>query len=131
MAEQEEGLHSLTFRAWDLYNNSSTAALNFQVVKGLDPQLYKITTYPNPVASTGTLNIEINHDRPDDIVEYTVHLYDISGKMVYTHTQTNDNTIRWNMGDINISSGIYVYQVNIKTLTSNFISKAGKIIITQ
>ena len=131
MAEQEEGAHSLTFRAWDLHNNSSTAALNFHVVKGLDPQLYSITTYPNPVASTGTLNIEINHDRPDDIVEYTVYLYDISGKMVYAHTQTNNNTIQWNMGDINTSSGIYVYQVNIKTQTSNFISKAGKIIITQ
>ena len=129
MAEQTEGAHTLTFRAWDLYNNSSTAMLDFQVVKGLDPQLYNITTYPNPVTSTGVLNIIINHDRPDEILESIVNMYDLSGKLVYTYSQQNHNPIQWNMGEINAPNGIYVYQVKIKTTTSNFVSKAGKIII--
>lgn len=129
MAEQTEGAHTLTFRAWDLYNNSSTKSLDFHVVKGLDPQLYSVTTYPNPVSSTGILNIQINHDRPDDIIEYTVHLYDISGQLIYTQTQKNSSTLQWNISEINTPSGIYVYQVNIKTTTSNFVSKAGKLII--
>jgi hypothetical protein len=129
MAEQTEGAHTLTFRAWDLYNNSSTKSLSFHVIKGLNPQLYSVTTYPNPVSSTGILNIQINHDRPDDIIEYTVHLYDISGQMIYTQTQKNSSTLQWNISEINTPSGIYVYQVNIKTTTSNFVSKAGKLII--
>ena len=32
---------------------------------------------------------------------------------------------------MNTPAGIYVYQVKIKTTTSNFTSKAGKVIITQ
>jgi hypothetical protein len=131
MAEQEEGAHTLTFRAWDLYNNSSTTSLNFQVVKGLDPQLYNITIYPNPVASTGILNIIINHDRPDDIVESIIYLYDLSGKMVYAHAQKRNAPILWNLSELNTPAGIYIYQVNIKTANSNYVSKAGKLIITQ
>ena len=131
MAEQKEGAHTLTFRAWDLHNNSSTASLNFQVVKGLDPQLYNITTYPNPVASTGVLNIIIHHDRPDDIAESTIYLYDLSGKIVDVHTQRGNEPIQWNLSETNAPAGIYIYQVNIKTTTSNYVSKAGKLIITQ
>lgn len=131
MAEQSEGIHSLTFRAWDLYNNSSIASLNYQVVKGMDPQIYKVVTYPNPVASTESLNIQIEYDQPDEVIQTAIYLYDISGKLVLTHTQKGAEGIRWNMGHMNVAPGIYVYQVNIKTTTSNYVSKAGKIIVTQ
>lgn len=131
MAEQSEGAHSLTFRAWDLHNNSSTASLNFQVVKGMDPHIYSVTTYPNPVASTGVLNIQIEYNQPDEVVESTVNFYDVSGQLLHTHTQRGTDGIQWNISELNIPSGIYVYQVNIKTATSNYVSKAGKIIITH
>ena len=131
MAEQKEGTHTLTFRAWDLHNNSSTASLNFQVIKGLDPQIYSISTYPNPTTSTGVLNILIEHDRPNEIIESTVYLYNLSGQIVHTHTQKGNDLIQWNLSDMNTPAGIYVYQVKIKTTTSNFTSKAGKVIITQ
>ena len=131
MTEQQAGSHTLTFRAWDLHNNSSTASLNFQVVKGLDPQLYSITTYPNPATTTGMLNILIEHDRPDEIVESTVYLYNLNGQMVHAQTQKGNNLIQWNLGEINTPAGIYMYQAKIKTTTSNFTSKAGKVIITH
>lgn len=131
MTEQEEGAHTLTFRAWDLHNNSSTASLDFQVVKGLEPQLYNITTYPNPVSSTGVFTMQIEHDRPDDIVETIVYLYDLRGQLVHIHSQKDNSIIQWNMGELNATAGIYVYKVNIKTSSSNFVSKAGKLIITQ
>ena len=131
MAEQAEGAHTLTFRAWDLHNNSSTATLNFQVVKGLDPNIYQVLTYPNPVSSTGVMNVKIEYDQPDELVETTIHLYDVSGKLVYTTTQKGTEGIQWNMSDINTKAGIYIYQVTLKTTTSNHVSKAGKIIINR
>ena len=131
MPEQTEGQHSLTFRAWDLYNNSSIVSLNFQVVKGMDPQIYQVVTYPNPVASTENLNIQIEYDQPDEIIQTTIYLYDISGKLVMTHEQKGTQGIRWNLSNLNVGAGIYVYQVNIKTTTSNMVSKAGKIIVTK
>ena len=131
MAEQAEGAHTLTFRAWDMFNNSSTASLNFQVVKGLDPTIYSVTTYPNPVTSTGVVNVEILFDQQDEVMETTVYLYDVSGKLMHTHTQNNIDGIRWDMGNLSVNPGIYVYQVKIKTATSDFVSKAGKIIVTK
>ena len=131
MAEQTEGAHSLTFRAWDLYNNSTTASLNFHVVKGLDPNIYSVTTYPNPVSKTGVMKVNIQYDRPNEINETTVYLYDISGKLVYTHVQSGVEGITWNMSQIAVNPGIYVYQVKIKTANADHVSKAGKIIVTQ
>ena len=131
MPEQSEGPHTLTFRAWDMYNNSSTASLNFQVVKGMDPQIYNITTYPNPVSASGELNIEVQYDQPDEIIEMQVIVCDVSGKLVYTHNQTGVDGLRWSMNQIVSQPGVYVYRIKIKTATSNFVSKAGKIIVTK
>jgi hypothetical protein len=131
MPEQSEGPHTLTFRAWDMYNNSSTASLNFQVVKGMDPQIYNITTYPNPVSASGELNIEVQYDQPDEIIEMQVMVCDVSGKLVYTHNQTGVDGLRWSMNQIVSQPGVYVYRIKIKTATSNFVSKAGKIIVTK
>ena len=131
MPEMEEGAHTLTFRAWDLLNNSSSAMLNFQVIKGQDPQLHKVITYPNPVAQSESLIFHIDHDQPDEIIETTIHLYDLSGRMIHTHAQRGVEGIKWNISELGINSGIYVYQVNIKTATSNYVSKAGKIIVSK
>ena len=131
MAEQTEGLHTLTFRAWDLYNNSSTASLNFQVVKGLDPKIHSISTYPNPVASTGVMNVIVQYDQPDDVLETTLYVYDISGQLIYTQLQKDTEGIALNLNKLSINPGVYVYQVKIKTTTSNYVSKAGKIIVTK
>ena len=131
MAEQSEGAHTLTFRAWDLYNNSSTASLTFHVVKGLDPNIYSVTTYPNPVASNGVMNVDIQYDQPDEVVETTVYLYDISGKLMHSHIQRGVAGITWNMSQVASKPGVYIYQVKIKTATSNYVSKAGKIIVTK
>lgn len=131
MPEMTEGAHSMTFRAWDLLNNSSTALLNFQVVKGLDPTIYQVISYPNPVSMTGVLNFQIEFDQPNEVVHTEIRLFDLSGRMLYESVQTGTKGLQWNMSEINAAPGVYVYQVKIQTPTSAFVSKAGKIIITQ
>jgi hypothetical protein len=131
MPEMTEGAHAMTFRAWDLLNNSSTASLNFQVVKGLDPTIYQVISYPNPVNANGLLNFRIEFDQPNEVVHTEIRLFDLSGKLMYESAQTGATGIQWNLSEINAAPGVYVYQVKIQTSTSNFVSKAGKIIITQ
>ena len=77
------------------------------------------------------MNVHIQYDQPDEVIQTTIYLYDISGKLVLKHEQKGTQGIRWNMSNLNVGAGIYVYQVNIKTQTSNYVSKAGKIIIIQ
>lgn len=131
MPEMEEGQHSLTFRAWDLLNNSNTTSLSFQVVKGLDPHIYQVMTYPNPVSSTEVMNVRIEFDQPDEVIATTFSIYDLNGKLLFSHEQTGTEGIAWNLHQIGIGAGIYVYRATIRTQTSNYVSKAGKIIVSQ
>lgn len=131
MPEIAEGPHRMVFRAWDLLNNSSTATLNFQVVKGLDPTLYQVLSYPNPVTTTGTLHFQIEFDQPNEVVQTEIYMYDLSGKLIKVQKQIGTTGIQWNMNEINATPGIYIYLLQIKTPTSDFVSKAGKIIICE
>lgn len=131
MPELTEGTHTLTFRAWDLLNNSSSKTLNFQVVKGLEPKIYQVITYPNPVPQNGVLHIRIAFDQEDELLESVVNIYDLSGRLISTYKQNDANEIIWNVSDMHVTPGIYMYQVKIKTTTSDYVSKAGKIIISE
>lgn len=129
MPEIEEGAHRMTFRAWDLLNNSSTATLNFQVVKGLAPTIYQTISYPNPVATTGILHFQIEYDQPNEVVQTEICMFDLNGRLIKEYSQIGANGIQWDMSEIAAQPGIYMYQVKIKTTTSDYVSKAGKIII--
>ena len=131
MPELEEGAHSLTFRAWDLLNNSSTGSLNFQVVKGQDAQLCSVMTYPNPVSASGNLNIVIDYDQPDRLAETDVFVYDLTGKLIYHTSQKGAEPVIWNLGDFAMRAGVYVYKVQIQVAGCKASSKQGKIIVTE
>ena len=131
MQELESGQHTLTFRAWDLFNNSSTKSLNFTVVKDQDMSIFSVTTYPNPVSQTGVVNIKIEYDRPDDLVQTDIYVYNMSGQMVWKHSQDDAKTIEWNIGELGITPGIYVYRINMQTANTSAVSQTGKLIVTK
>ncbi len=131
MPELESGAHKLTFRAWDLFNNSSTKALNFTVVKDMDMSIFSVTTYPNPVSQTGIVTIKLDYDRIDDLVQTDIYIYNMSGQMVWHHTQPDAKSIEWNVGELGIPTGIYTYSLKMKTATTSVVSQTGKLIVTK
>lgn len=131
MNEQSEGQHSLTFRAWDMLNNSNTATLDYNVVKGLEPTIFAVTTYPNPVSSNGVMQVMIDYDRPDEVLQTTVWIYNMQGQMVWTATERDAKTISWNLRDINANGGVYIYKVELKTTDDTYSSRSGKIIVVK
>lgn len=131
MQELSEGAHSLTFRAWDLLNNSSTASLNFVVEKGADPTIYSVVTYPNPVQATGILNMIVNYDQPDMVIETEIGMYDMSGRLVWRQTQKNPDQVQLNLSEMGLYPGIYMYNIRIKTADSGYSSKSGKIVVVK
>ena len=131
MPEMAEGAHRMTFRAWDMFNNSSTAALNFHVVKGMAPTLYQVVAYPNPVSASGVLHFQIDYDQPHEVIMTEIRVYNLSGQLITEFAQTGANGIQWDLSQMNILAGMYIYQVKIKTLNSEFVSKTGKIIISK
>ena len=125
------GKHTLTFHAWDLLNNSSQATLDFEVVVGLTPTIFKVYNFPNPVRNETRFVVE--HDRPETILETTVDLYDMTGRKIWSMKKNSVENLKWNRADASLQQvkpGIYIYKISVKTANSEQTSKANKIIVT-
>ncbi|MBO4850253.1 MAG: type IX secretion system sortase PorU [Prevotella sp.] len=131
----EPGRHTLRFRAWDILNNSSTAELTFNVVMGMQPNLLSLSCTNNP-ATTGTTFI-ITHDRAGSEIDVVLDIFDVSGRLLWSHSQTSANTsttitIDWDLtvdGGQKLQTGVYLYRVRIASDGSSMASKAKKLII--
>ena len=131
MGELPDGPHSLTFRAWDLLNNSTTKSLNFIVEAGLDPSIYSVISYPNPVRQTGVLNLMVNYDQPDELLSSEIYLFNTNGQMIYSRKQENPDQVAINLAELNLHPGVFIYTVKIKSESSKYSTTSGKIIVTK
>ena len=128
----QKGNHTLTFRVWDLLNNSTTKTTSFEVVTGLAPEIFTVYNYPNPVKTE--THIIVKHDRPETILKTQVEISDISGRIIWSFSQSGADNISWNLTSINgqrVKTGIYFYRVSIKTTNSDFTSKTSKMLVLE
>lgn len=133
--ELEEGPHRLQFRTWDIQNNSSTAVLHFNVVKGLRPQLFNIGVTNNP-ARTSTTFI-ISHDRMESNMDVVIELFDAAGRQMWRHAEsgvsaTGNYTVDWDLsvdGGRPLQTGVYLYRVKVSSEGSSYVSKTKKLIV--
>jgi hypothetical protein len=120
------GLHTLTFKAWDVYNNLITAEIQFMVVGDDEMRLEKVLNYPNPFVSY--TEFWFTHNRPFEPLDVQVQIFTVTGKVVKTINQqiTTDGflsrDIKWDgkddFGD-RIGKGVYVYKVTVRSSTTN------------
>ncbi|NDI98462.1 type IX secretion system sortase PorU [Flavobacterium sp. LaA7.5] len=125
-SDLEKGLHTLTFKAWDVYNNLVIADIQF-VVAGDDAlELERVLNYPNPFVSY--TEFWFNHNRPFEPLDVQVQVFTVTGKVVRTINQTviTDGflcrEITWDgrddFGD-KIGKGVYIYKLTVKSSTTN------------
>ncbi len=81
------GEHQLTFKVWDINNNSTTATLNFVVKDETNQKLEvnRLLNWPNPFTNKTYVQFEHNCD---DILDVNVQIYTITGKIVRTLSAT-------------------------------------------
>ena len=135
--ELEPGQHKLVFRAWDILNNSSTAELTFNVVRGLRPSLFSVSCTQNPARESTTFII--NHDRTGSTMDVELDVFDPSGRLLWQHNESgvstsNAYTLDWNLtvdGGQRLQTGVYLYRVRIATDGSAQASKAQKLVVIQ
>ncbi|MCR5130913.1 MAG: type IX secretion system sortase PorU [Prevotella sp.] len=133
--ELEVGPHTLLFRAWDVLNNSSTAQLSFNVVKGLTPKLFSLDCTTNP-ARTSTTFI-VTHDRTGSTVDLVLEIFDTSGRLLWSHSESgvstdNTYTLDWDLtldGGQRMQTGVYLYRVRLSSDDSAQTSKAKKLVV--
>jgi hypothetical protein len=133
--ELSYGEHKLLFRAWDILNNSSTAELTFNVVKGLEPLFFDVESTVNP--ATTTTSFRILHDRTGSDMDVILDVFDISGRHLWSYAENgvsteNSYTIDWDLtvdGGRRLQTGVYLYRLRIASDGSSYASKAKKLII--
>ncbi len=134
----EPGLHTLTFKGWDVYNNSSTQEIQFVVADASGFTLNNVLNYPNPFVSHTEFWFE-HSSAINDVLEVQVQVFTVSGKVVWTDNQTLSGKtsyredIQWNgrddFGD-KLGKGVYVYKISVKsTLTNQRVEKFEKLVI--
>ena len=135
LPELSEGEHKLQFRAWDVLNNSSTAELKFNVVRGLMPEGVSVDCTRNP-AKTSTTFV-LTHDRIGCTLDIELEVFDMSGRQLYRHSETgvsadNTYTLDWDLtteGGKRLSTGVYLYRILVSSDGSKKASQAKKLII--
>ena len=131
------GPHTLKLKAWDTYNNSSEAMLNFVVVSDNNITLDNVLNYPNPFVNY--TEFWFNHNKPNEPLEVQVQIFTVSGKLVKTINQLVQTTgnlsrnISWNgLDDFGnkLGKGVYIYKLKVTSTTSNISSeKYEKLVI--
>lgn len=125
-SDLEPGLHTLTFKAWDTYNNSTIAEIQFLVIDDSELKLEKVLNYPNPFVSY--TEFWFQHNKPFEPLEVLVQVFTVSGKLVWSHNQTVttdgylSRDITWDGKDDfggKIGKGVYVYKITVKSTLSN------------
>ena len=81
------GEHQLTFKVWDINNNSTTSTLNFVVKDESEKKLIvnRLLNWPNPFTNKTYIQFEHNCD---DVLDVNVQIYTITGKIVRTLSTT-------------------------------------------
>lgn len=133
----EPGLHTLRLRAWDTYNNSSEAEIQFLVSEDNELVITRVLNYPNPFVNY--TEFWFNHNRPFEPLEVQVQVFTVSGKLVWAQNQLINTDgflsrdITWDgrddFGD-RIGKGVYVYKLTVRsTLTNQRTEKYEKLVI--
>ncbi|MDT8401039.1 MAG: type IX secretion system sortase PorU [Bacteroidales bacterium] len=132
----DRGEHLLTLKAWDNYNNSSTASLMLFVRDEDGLVLNKLINYPNPFTSSTSISVE--HNRPDNNIEVIINIYSLSGELVKTIKTAESpggyriSPVRWDGRDNNggrVAGGIYVYNLLFRTGAGETARVSGRMII--
>lgn len=123
------GAHQLTFKIWDINNNSTTETLNFIVKDETNQNLIvnKLLNWPNPFTNKTYVQFEHNCD---DMLDVNVQIYTITGKLVKTISttvtaepffqgfRTPKTAIEWDglddFGDA-VGKGTYIFKIFAKS----------------
>ncbi len=137
----EPGLHTLTLKAWDVYNNSATSEIQF-VVRDKDDELVinNVLNYPNPFINY--TEFWFNHNSSESL-DVSIQIFTVSGKLVRTlngqtnggikSTSTLSKDIVWDgrddFGD-KIGKGVYIYKLKVRSNQLNRqVEKIEKLVI--
>ena len=141
LRDLDPGLHTLTLKAWDVYNNSSTSEIQFVVFDENESLVIdNVLNYPNPFVNY--TEFWFNHNS-SEVLDVSVQVFTVSGKLVKTIngqtaasskvTSSLSKDIVWDGRDDfgeKIGKGVYVYKLIVHSKQLNkTVEKIQKLVI--
>jgi len=132
------GLHTLSVKAWDVYNNSSIQDIQFMVFdKDESLELRNVLNFPNPFVNYTEFWFSHNSS---EVLDVSIQIFTISGKLIKTiNRQTSGlqssvtRNITWDGTDdfgSKIGKGVYVYKLSVRSSNSGMTAeKIEKLVI--
>ncbi|HIE16503.1 MAG TPA: type IX secretion system sortase PorU, partial [Bacteroidales bacterium] len=133
-----EGFHTLSFKVWDVMNNSSEQDISFEVVKSDDFVIDNVFNYPNPFSIS--TNFYFDHNQSEETLFVSIEIYDIMGRVVRRLQQTlypegyRSGPIVWEgttSEGVLLPSGIYPYRIIVELNNGVHIQKSNKLVIVR
>ena len=134
--ELSEGQHRLTFKVWDIQNNSSTVYSDFIVAKSAELALKRVLNYPNPFTTHTEFFFE--HNQSCNSMRVSIQIFTISGKAVKTIQKSigcdgfRSDGIEWDgkddYGD-KLARGVYIYKLSVLNPDNKKAEKIEKLVI--
>lgn len=134
LANLTSGRHTLTLKAWNIFNYSNTATISFYVRNADTAQIGAFYSQPNPATDHTLLRIE--HNSPTDISSAIINIYDITGRMVcQLSPEIAPNSyvvpINWdfrNHAGNTVGGGIYIARAILTTSEGETLTAITKIV---
>ncbi len=133
-----EGLHKLTFKAWDINNNSTESTTEFIVSSSAQLALERVLNYPNPFSTRTSFMFE--HNKPCTGMAIQIQVYTVSGKLVKTIDSYQvcegfrNKAIEWDgkddFGD-QLARGVYIYRLRIRTAEGETAQKLERLVLLR
>lgn len=134
----EPGNHTLKFKAWDVYNNSSEEYLEFLVIEAEKLTIDRLLNYPNPFTTNTDFYFE--HNQSGTELDILIQIFTVSGKLVKT-IEAYQYAEGYRAGPFNwdgtddfgnrIGRGVYVYKVKLRSSTGELTEKYEKLLILK
>ena len=112
--------------------------ISFTVTDDLAPRIFDVYTDANP-ASTAA-NFYVRHDRPENLMQVTVTVYDLMGHPVWDSTVKGmsdmdlSTPVTWDLTDYSgrrVQRGIYLYRASVTTDNTHYETASRRIAVTN
>ncbi len=130
------GWHTITVKAWNIFNYSNSATLHF-CVHGADTLTSSaFNAWPNPSSTQVAMRME--HNCPGSIRSASFEIYDISGRKVrtlipvLTEGSYVAGPVVWDLRDDNgqrVQAGIYPTRCTLITTDGDRLTERGKLVV--
>jgi hypothetical protein len=131
-----EGRHTLAVKAWDIYNNASSAETYFEVHASSQLSIYNVFNFPNPFARSTTFTFQRSSTDPIDVM---IKIYTVAGRLIQSLEvpSVSDRFVQipWDGRDRDgseLANGVYLYRVITRSFDRTSTSEAlGKLAVLR